>query len=306
MLKYPKVHALGKKGIEKLFDGEVEVTEKLDGSQFRVHVTEDGEVICGTRKTEGEVMDKKSFQKAIDYVENNIMNRNLATYPITLYFEFLGRRKQNVLEYDRVPKNHLYLFGAMAGEEPQPLGTESLMILANILGVEPPNVLYKGEIKELSELDKIMDVESCLGGVKAEGVVIKNYGRTFPMDLLSTSKWIGFPLMGKTIREDFKEAHVKEWKKEKPIYDRVIDTYVTQERLGKVLQKLRDEGKLEGEKKDLKYIIPEFEQDLKDEEKDDIDKALLEEAWKIIERKMKSKVVNYYIRRLERKQFGGE
>lgn len=108
MQAFPKIFAIGTDYINDIFNSEVEVTEKIDGSQFGFG-KEDGEIIT---RSKGKVQYQGSvdtmFQKAVDYV-HSIADR----IPDNTYFyaEYLQRPNHNALTYNRVPKNNLILFG---------------------------------------------------------------------------------------------------------------------------------------------------------------------------------------------------
>jgi hypothetical protein len=67
---YPTVYQLGHKAIKNIFDGEVVVEEKIDGSQFSFGRI-DGELICRS-KGKQQLIDApdKMFVKAIENVKS--------------------------------------------------------------------------------------------------------------------------------------------------------------------------------------------------------------------------------------------
>ena len=66
--KFPKAWAIGHRNTENLWDGKVEITEKLDGSQFGFGIV-DGELVCRSKNQIIHVDDKKHmFYKAIEYI----------------------------------------------------------------------------------------------------------------------------------------------------------------------------------------------------------------------------------------------
>ena len=110
---FPKIYALGKVEIQDIFKTEVEVTEKIDGSQFCFGRDETGEIVMrskGQQLFEGNI--PNMFQKAYEYVAANqeLIKKHLApgTY---IYAEFLNKPKHNVVVYGRTPASSLIVFG---------------------------------------------------------------------------------------------------------------------------------------------------------------------------------------------------
>ena len=97
---FPKILAIGHKEILTLFEGEVEITEKLDGSQFSFGKI-DGEVITRSKGREFSEPDKL-FKPVWEYV-HSIADR--LPEGIFFYGETLGTPRHSTLAYDRTPKN---------------------------------------------------------------------------------------------------------------------------------------------------------------------------------------------------------
>lgn len=118
----------------------------------------------------------------------------------------------------------------------------------------------------------MLNHESCLGGAKVEGIVVKAYGR-FTRD--------GKTMMGKYVSEVFKEKHVEDWKLRNPgSGDRVtqiINMLRTEARWQKAVQHLREQGVLLGEPKDIGPLIGELKRDLFEEELDWLKQRLFKE-----------------------------
>lgn len=307
MKKYPKILSLGHDLVADIFNNPVEISEKIDGSQCRIHLTEDI-TACGSKNTG--IADMNMFGIAHEQTQRIWNEKVWMTFgnDVTLFTEFLNKEKHNVLVYDRVPLNNLYLFGAIIDD--RHLQTEELIKLANELQIEPPNILAS-EIKigDQEELKSYLTFDSVLGGTILEGVVIKGYHDTYPPLLASTQAFFSYPLASKLVRDDFKERLHKEWggkkKKELPI-NKVTAEFFTEARFHKSVQHLDDEDKIEYEMKDLKVLIPEFYDDLLDEEKDEIAKVALEGFWAHLRKKSDAFVVKEWKKYLLEKQFNKE
>ena len=74
---YPSIFAVGHAATAHLFDGDVIVEEKVDGSQFSFGVDESGELHV---RSKGAVMipdaPEKMFQRAVDSVRERRVTRN--------------------------------------------------------------------------------------------------------------------------------------------------------------------------------------------------------------------------------------
>jgi len=302
--KYPKILSLGHDLVADIFNNPVELSEKLDGSQARIHLTE-GYCICGSKNVG--IADQKAFAIAHAQTDRIYEEKTWESWgtDVTLFCEFLSKEKHNVLKYDRVPYNNLYLFGALIDDKH--ITTDKLTQLANDLRIEPPHILGN-EIKigSQEDLQKYMTTESVLGGTILEGIVIKNYHDSYPPLLTSTQAFFGYPLSSKLVRDDFKERLNKEWgdkkKREAPL-ERVTTEFITEARFHKTIQHLADEGKLSHEMKDMVVLLPEFWSDLLDEEKDEIIKIAMSDFWRTLKKRCDGFVVQSYKRHLVDRQF---
>lgn len=304
MKRYPKVLSLGHNMLVDIFTHPVEISEKADGSQARIYLTEMFSQ-CGSKNTTP--ADEKMFAIAHQQTQKIWEDGAWESYgnEITLFAEFFNNVKHNGLTYNRVPLNNFYLFGARVdGKHYQ---TEALIELANSLNIEPPNILAS-EIMVNSEedLNKYLNVDSVLGGTVVEGIVIKNYHDSYPPLLASTQAFFGYPLIGKIVNDFAKERINKEWgvmkRKTAPI-TKITTEFLTEARFNKAVQHLADEGTLNYEMKDLKVLIPEFYKDLLDEEKDEIIKLAMEDFWRHLKKKCDVFVVNSWKDHLIKKQF---
>lgn len=264
---FPKLWALGQKHIQSIFESEVEITEKVDGSQFSFG-TIDGKVVC---RSKGKIINmdapEKMFQKGVEYVRSiaNILPDN-----VQFWGEYLNKPKHNTLCYDRTPKNNIALFGMMKDGE-FISDYETLTKYAENLEVDVVPLIYKGTITP-EEVLSLIKRKSFLGSIEVEGVVVKNYNKDY---------FLGgeyFPIMcGKYVSEKFKEVHGKNWKKEntgKGKWGTFCEQYKTPARWDKAVQHLKEKGELTESPKDIGNLIKEIQQDIKEEEKENIKEAL--------------------------------
>ena len=268
---YPKIFAIGSPYIPKLFTGRVEVTEKIDGSQFNFGLDSNKTMVMRSKGKDLFVEDpEKMFQQAIDYVVS-IGEKIKSQFPPETYFytEFLNKPKHNVLQYKRIPKNHLILFAAYFAGTGY-VDYKKLKDLSDIIDTEVVPLLFEGEIKNIDELNHLLALESGLGGETVEGIVVKNYGQTvFIADQV-------FPSLGKFVREQFKERHKAEWGQNegKGKWQTFLESFRTDARFGKAVQHLTEKGELTFSPADIGKLLVELKRDLVDEEKETIKNEL--------------------------------
>jgi hypothetical protein len=269
--KYPKILPLGHRVIDKIYDGVCELTEKVDGSQFRFGII-DNDLACGTKRTRLDLDNPDHlFRPAVAH-----MKKVAHRLPTNVFFfgETLAKPKHNTLRYNEVPKNHIALFAGMKPDTSM-ISYEELSDWADILDVDVVPILFRGIVSGPDQIIDLLHTESYLGGPKIEGVVAKNYSHSAMID---DNNYYPY-LVGKYVSEDFKEQHVKDWKKgtRKQTLMEFFQSFQTEARWKKAIQHLRDDGKLTGEPKDIGPLIKELTQDFLDEESEIIMDRLWQE-----------------------------
>ena len=289
---YPSVYSLGHKAAADLLRGPVLVEEKIDGSQFSFGKFSDG--LRARSKGQQLQIDapEKMFAKAIKAILELPLHEGW-----TYRAEWLSKPKHNALAYERVPHNGLILFDINDGEESY-LSRVDKETEAVRLGLEVVPVLYDGEIVEIELFRRLLERTSCLGVVKIEGVVVKNYARFGPDKKA---------LMGKYVSEAFKEVHAKNWKSANPT-GRDILTLIGQRqktiaRWDKSVQHLAEAGRLEQSPRDIGLLFKEVPADVLRECAGDIKDELFKWAWPHIQRQVTAGLAEWYKDKLLEKQF---
>lgn len=271
---YPKIIALGGPGIQSIFDEEVEITEKLDGSQFGFGLVK-GQLII---RSKGKIQDldnpDKMFKEGVEYIKS-IEDR----LPEGLFFygEYLQKPRHSTLAYNNIPKNHIALFGVMDNSMDSTTMHDQSYVKnwAKRFDIDAMPMFYKG-MSSPQHVLSLMDKDSYLGGQKIEGLVVKNYK---PWLFLNQ---ILFPVMaGKYVSEKFKEVHGKDWAKlntGRGQIDGLKDKYKSEARWHKAVMHLKEDGRFTGSVKDIGELIKEVQKDLGIEEKENIKNDL----WKIL------------------------
>lgn len=260
---FPKILHIGDKQILDLFEGEVEITEKLDGSQFSFGKI-DGEVITRSKGREFDEPDKL-FKPVWEYV-HSIADK--LPEGIFFYGETLGTPRHSTLAYDRTPKNFFAMFGVYVAETREFLNYDAIKEWSEKLDVDPIPLLYKGEISQDKILEMVEDTPSYLGGQNIEGVVVKAYKPWMFLGQIPLSV-----MSGKYVTEAFKEVHNKDWTRlntGKGKFDVLKENYRTEARWNKAIQHLKERGELTGTPKDIGALLKEINIDIETEEKENI------------------------------------
>lgn len=294
---YPKIHAIGASFIVRLFESEVTVEEKVDGSQISFG-SFDGELRIKSRGKDQTNAPDKMFQIAHDVI-SSLEARGDLVDGWTYSGEYLNKPKHNTLVYDRVPKGNIAIFDIRSGHE-EYLPYHQKAVEAERLGFDVVPLLFKGKVLGVETLKDFLEHESFLGGPKIEGFVVKAYDQ-FTKD--------GKAMMGKFVSDAFKEKHRKDWKKSNPssldIIAQIGEELRTEARWRKAIERRRDNGDLFNEPKDIGPLIKSIVEDTWEEEMDYIKDKLWKYAKKHVERKLVAGFPEWYKNRLLEGAFSG-
>lgn len=297
--EFPKIFTIGQDYIKDIFENNVEVTEKIDGSQFNFGKINGVFYMRSKGKQIFEEAPEKMFKEGIEYglsIKDRIPDNTI------FYTEYLQKEKHNVLKYNRIPLNHLILFGISGGTGEIFIKDYSqLKHYAEFLNIDVVPLLFEGKVSSIDFLLELLETESMLGGTKIEGVVVKNYsnpfiigGRVIPV------------MMGKFVSERFKEVH-KDWSKNhagKGKWQQFVESYRTEARWLKSIQHLKDSNKLENSPRDIGILIKTIKEDIVEEEKENIKNFLWKEFGDQLLRSSVSGFPEWYKKYLAEKSFG--
>ena len=291
---YPKIYNIGHKAIEDLFEDEVLIQEKVDGSQISFCKIGDDLGIRSKGAVIHPEVPEKMFSKGVE----QILKVKDKLHDGWVYRgEYLRQPKHNVIPYSRIPNQHIVVFDI----ETQPsyfLDPEEVQVEAVRLGFDYLKFQI-GKLNSAEEVRELLNEESFLGGADVEGIVIKNYNR-FTRD--------GKTMMGKYVSEKFKEVHrTKTYKTHnKDIIASLIEAYKTEARWRKAIHHLRDMGELEDSPRDIGQLIKEVQSDVYEECQDEIKEVLFKWGWKQICRGLTGGLPEWYKELLLEKQFEEE
>lgn len=294
---YCKLYNLGHAALRDLFEGDVVVEEKVDGSQFSFGVF-NGELRCRSKGVELIIDNpEKLFSVAVETAK--------ALAPLlvdgwTYRGEYLRVPKHNTLAYDRTPAQHIIIFDINTAEatylSPADKKQECLR-----LGLECVQLLRLGPAPTHEQLQQYLEFTSVLGGQKLEGVVIKNYAQFGPDKKA---------LMGKHVSEAFKEIHQGEWKTANPkqgdVVQMLVSSLKTPARWNKAVQHLKERGELTDSPKDIGNLMKEVQNDTKVECEEMIKQHLFDNVWPSISRSITGGLPQWYKEELLAKQFNVE
>ena len=294
MIAFPKIFSIGTDYIRDIFRSEVELTEKVDGSQLGFGRFKGELYIRSKGKQIFPDSPEKMFALGVDYL---MSIQDLIPEGIMFYGEYLRAPHHNALTYNRVPKNHIMLFGAMHFPEQRFVNDFSiLMDYADQMNIESVPLIFKGTVSSPDFIRDLLGRESVLGGAYIEGVVAKNYQEKFllggqPMPLMA----------GKFVSEAFKEVHRESWSKEhtsKGKWDIFKESFRTEARWAKAVQHLEERGELLNAPQDIGKLMKEVNQDILDEEEQTIKDFLWKEFGKEILRSAAKGLPEWYKQRL--------
>lgn len=291
---YPRLYAMGHNAVTDIFEDEVTIEEKVDGSQFSFGKF-NGELKIRSKGVEMNIhAPEKMFNKAAATV---LELADKLQEGWTYRAEYLQKPKHNTLAYERTPNMHLIVFDVNTGDETY-LSYEDKKIECDRLGLEVVPLLFKGRVNNHQFILELMDRVSVLGLQKIEGVVVKNYTR-FGLDRKA--------LMAKHVSEAFKEVHHRDWDERNPgpsdIIDQITLRLRTPARWEKAVQHLKEQGKLTNTPKDIGALMKEIVSDTLAEEQGWITEKLHSWAMDKVKRGLNRGVPEWYKNRLLESQF---
>jgi hypothetical protein len=294
---YPSIFNLGHRAIGDLLRGPVIVEEKVDGSQITFGLI-DGEVSVRSKGAEVHVdAPEGMFARAVASIVA-VKDRLVPGWHYR--GEYLQKPKHNTLAYARIPSNHIVIFDidrdGIGDFAPRDVKEQA----AADLGFDVIPELWRGVITDEQILRGLLTRESYLGGQVIEGVVLKpvNY------DLWGPDKKV---LMGKFVREDFREMNEKNFRAENPKQGDVVQIIAqalrSEARWQKAVIHLRERGEIAGDPKDIGKLLKEAAADIEKECAEEIKERLYKWALPQIRRIATGGLPEWYKAQLLSEQF---
>ena len=152
--------------VEKLLDGKIEISEKLDGSRFSVQAQEGSGLLYYKRRdiliSSIDRTLSKYYEKAVSHFET-LDEDTLEQMPDGWRFgmEYFPNMKPVTIAYDRLPLNNLVLTDIQVKDPKDKTHAvitdkDTLKKWADILQVESPPIFFEGELSE-SQRRRILD-----------------------------------------------------------------------------------------------------------------------------------------------------
>lgn len=260
---YPDVCRLGHAKIDDILSGEVTVREKVDGSQFSFSLI-DGVL---NLRSKGVEIDESNVPGLFKLSTETVISIKDKLTPNYVYRgESIVKPKHNTLTYDRIPKGGIILFDIQESDGTEKyLSQSELRKEAERLGLEVVPCFVENKVVTAESLLDLLKTPSILGGAIIEGVVIKNY------NLFTRDKKV---MMGKIVRDEFKEDNRAEWKKNqicgKDFIDKIGEKYHSIARWRKSIIHLAERDLLTNSPKDIGKLINEIRCDIEKECIDEI------------------------------------
>lgn len=272
---YPKLYHVGSKENLNVFDGPVEIQEKIDGSQFNFGV-KDG-VFWARSKHNNLSLDAGGL-----FGPSILWASSLAQYlkeGWSYRGEAVSRNRHNILTYGRTPKGNTVLWDVQ-DEYGRYLPAAYLLAEAERIGAESSPLLYYG-CTSLPDVHRFLGHESFLGATTIEGIVIKNRGNG---------------QSAKLVFDQFRElaGRHKLAPSKAPVTDQIAAMLRTEARWNKAVQHLREKGELTGSVQDIGPLIREIYADINAEARREIEVALMEAFLKDILKKSVIGVAEWY------------
>lgn len=246
MKKFPSIKYPNDEETDGLLNGDVVVTEKLDGANFRFTFDESGNIVCGSRNVkfteDGEPLPLEeinaAFRHAVEYLRETIPDVVLGNDLLSSYTYYGEAMHLHSLQYEDIdyetPSSgsaypggdtpNVVLFDAMRDGEW--LDWDHVEDVAEELNLETTSVLDRGDPEDL---DFEVPEESMFGG-PPEGIVVRR---------------VDGSVRAKKVTEDFKETNATTFNdpsKAQTDAGSFVAAYVTDARIEKVAHKLVDEG----------------------------------------------------------------
>lgn len=304
MKLYPKIQAVHKEEAKGFDEGYIIVEEKVDGSQFRVEIDDQGIVSIGSRKIDNiHQGDAQGFTVGIE----NAMKifDGVKADPgeiISVFGEFLSKPKQNTIPYERVPTSNIVIFDVVINGKY--LDREEKERFAFGLGLEVVPILWKGEGKDFTDeiREELLKTKSFLGHQKGydrvEGIVVKNYNKFYDERYRNLE---GKHMTIKIVNSTFQEINKVENPGQGDKLENLINLYCNEARWRKSIEHLLDSNELEFHMKDMAKLAPAVINDILEEEGETIKAKLFEIMWPKIKGRAVRGLPEFYMKYLEDK-----
>ncbi|KKL65222.1 hypothetical protein LCGC14_2157120 [marine sediment metagenome] len=251
---YPKIHQMYHREVHRMKGHQVVIQEKIDGSQISSG-RKDGKLFVRSKNQMIDIENPNGmFAPAVDILRDR-------TLPDGYVFrgEYLKTPKHNVLNYDRIPKDHIIIYDIEFHDGSNHyLDITAMSEMATAYEFEVVPTLWVGLFDDIDQelIDELMKNTSILGGQLIEGLVFKCYDVFDSRDKT---------LMCKFVRPEVREMiSGKRGKTRRDIIEEIGERLATPARFEKGVQHLRDSNMLVDEPKDIGVLMRELNRDFEE------------------------------------------
>ena len=208
----PDIDILGKRYLEpeeekELFNGKVEITEKVDGGIMGIYKDFDGTIYF---QKKGSAMDNSHAQYIYFLNQWAMTNYNLIkSLPSGMvYYGELMRCKHSIY-YDELP-NYVIFFDIYDMKEERYFEYHEMKQLCDTVGFEYVPLIYEGKITAKKHLEWLIPKASRFGTL-AEGLVVKNRHNQ---------------MRGKIVKEQFIKMMDDHWRDKPVVFNKLTKKFI--------------------------------------------------------------------------------
>lgn len=256
--RYPKIHRLGKEETDGILNHPVTIQEKVDGANVSLYLRENKLQLASRNRVLPEDEGFQGFREAVENGCEHLVDYLLKNPYHYIYGEWLVK---HTVSYPEEAYKKLYLFDIYDAEHnielPQDLVAE-LAAEGEVTGF--PHIFESGQRMSREEIEEY--VGKSMIGPQGEGVVIKapDFRNTF-----------GQRCHAKLVTQKFLEENSLTWgsnNKHSETYQemRIVNKYVTEARVRKIVQKLQPEIEEQLDKKHTTRVAHTCYHDMIEEE----------------------------------------
>lgn len=230
--KYPKIKRVGDPETKDLtLPGEIVMTEKYDGNNFRFTIDEEEGLVFGTRNTVITEEPDDMFKQVVDHITDKVDPEDVSEVCGGTNYTFFGENMvRHTLDYDWEEIPQFLGFDIYDNDNDKFIPWHKARRWFETLGLEVVREISCIDPDEFTE-DNLQVPSSNYREGKAEGIVLKNYNsQTFAK------------LRTEEFKEKNQDAFGRSKKHSTTDNERFVSTYCTNSRIEKTIYKLRDEG----------------------------------------------------------------
>lgn len=241
MKKYVDIERLKDKFAEAFKVGEhITITEKIDGANASIAVSEDGKLIAFSRRNE--LTPESNLQGFYEYVQS--LDPTMISCVLGTRYIFFGEwLVKHTIKYPQEKMKQFYVFDVWDTEIEQYIPWEQAKQMAEFCGLKMIPVFYDGPFTSWEHVYSFVGKTEMGGEPTGEGVVIKSQDRL-------DNKFSGTPAYVKIVAKEFSEVHQSKPQKDidpakiaaRQAAEALAETIVTSRRVEKAIQKFVEDG----------------------------------------------------------------